>query len=59
MKSFIIVLKRVGRIKNSGMQNKTAREMSQLFETNFKGEGRKDLLKGIYKPVGKGCVGSA
>jgi hypothetical protein len=33
--------------------------MSQLLETNIKGEGKKDFLKGIYRLVEKGYVGGA
>ena len=57
MKSFPMVLKRAGSKKDSGMANKTAREICQLSDANSKGQGELDLFKGICKLVGKGCVG--
>jgi hypothetical protein len=56
MKRFFIVLKELRGKKETGAQNKTVREMSQLMETIFEDAGRRGLLKGIYKPVERGCV---
>jgi hypothetical protein len=50
-------IKKSGLKKNSGMANKTAREMRQLSDANSKGQGELDLFKGICKLVEKGCVG--
>jgi hypothetical protein len=58
MKNFITVLKNGVPKESSRTQNRTAREIHQLLETNCKG-GEKELFKGICKLVDKAYVGSA